>query len=256
MNDDIEILAWHFSADDGRLNFGERPKVIVGEWMRAEGPLIMCRNGMHASRDPFGALQYAQGSLLSHVECRGEIEEETDKIVCRERKHLWQYDATKELRLFACWCVRETPLHDSRKVWNLLTDERSRNAVIAAERFAQGQATREDLASAKAAAWAAARTAAWDVALAAAWDAASAAARTAAWDVASAAARTAGWAAASAAAWDVAWDAAWDAAWDVASAAARDAAWDVAWAAASAAQKARFNEIVAKIAEEMEPEHG
>jgi len=50
------------------------------------------------------------------------------------------------LRLFACWCVRETPLGDGRKVWNLLTDPRSRNAVEVAERFAVGKATREELA--------------------------------------------------------------------------------------------------------------
>jgi hypothetical protein len=94
----------------------------------------------------------------------------------------------RELRLFACWSVRQ--------VWHLLTDERSRNAIVVAEKFADGDATREELS--------AARDAAWD----AAWDAASAAR-----------------AAASAAAWDAAWDAA-RAARDAASAAAWDAAWD------------------------------
>src|SRR4051812_1667114 len=34
-----------------------------------------------------------------------------------------------KLRRFAVWCVRETPLGDGRKVWDLLTDERSRAAV-------------------------------------------------------------------------------------------------------------------------------
>jgi len=52
----------------------------------------------------------------------------------------------EQLRLFACWCVRETPLVHGRKVWNLLTDPRSRNAVEVAERFAVGAATREELA--------------------------------------------------------------------------------------------------------------
>jgi hypothetical protein len=91
----------------------------------------------------------------------------------------------KTLRLFACRCARE--------VWHLLTDERSRNGVQVAERYAVGEATAEELDAAWAAARAAAR-AAWDAtraaraAACAAWDAARAAraAARAAWDVAKA----------------------------------------------------------------------
>jgi hypothetical protein len=117
-----------------------------------------------------------------------------------------------DLRLMACRFVRETPLADGRKVWDLLADDRSKNAVIIAEKSAIGEATEEERAAASAAA------------CAAAWAAASAAAR----DAASAA-----WAAARDAAWGAERDAAW-----AASAAARDAAWaarDAASPAASAA---------------------
>ena len=109
------------------------------------------------------------------------------------------HEDDKTYRLYACWCARNTPLANGRKVWDLLTDKRSRDAVEVAERFAVGEATREELA----AAW----DAAWDAAWAAAW-----------------------------AARDAAWDAAWAAAWAAraaARAAAGDAAWDAAWAAQS-----------------------
>ena len=117
---------------------------------------------------------------------------------CTDMADAWQklkpewllWAATREgvlddctLRLFACWSVRQ--------VWYLLTDERSRNAVDVAERFAHGEATSKELAATRDAAWAAASDAAsdaaWDAARDSAWDAARAAASDAAWDAAMAA---------------------------------------------------------------------
>jgi hypothetical protein len=51
----------------------------------------------------------------------------------------------KELRLFAVWCARQ--------VQHLITDRRSIDALDIAERFANGRATMQDLAAARAAAW-------------------------------------------------------------------------------------------------------
>ncbi len=90
----------------------------------------------------------------------------------------------RELRLFAVFCARQ--------VQHLMPGWWSINAINVAERFANGEATIDELA----AAWYAASAAASDAASAAAWYAASAAAS----DAASAAAR----AAASAAARDAA----------------------------------------------------
>jgi hypothetical protein len=120
----------------------------------------------------------------------------------------------KLIRLFSVWCARQ--------VQHLMKDERSIKALDVSESFANGIATTDDLAAARAAAWAAASDAAWDAAWAAASDAA--------------------WAAASDAAWAAASDAAWAAAW----AAASDAAWDAAWAAASDgdAQENKLREMI------------
>jgi len=85
----------------------------------------------------------------------------------------------KEIRLYAVWCARQ--------VQHLMTDKRSTEALDVAERFANGEASQNELAAASDAARAAARAAASDAAWAAAWAAASDAAW-AAWAAARAAA--------------------------------------------------------------------
>ena len=108
----------------------------------------------------------------------------------------------RELRLIAVKCARQ--------VQHLMKDERSINALDVAERFANGEATQEEL------------NAAWDAARAAG---------------------DAAWAAAWAAAWEAAGAAAWAAAREAARA-ARDAARAAAWDAAMAAARAKQAEIV------------
>jgi hypothetical protein len=82
----------------------------------------------------------------------------------------------------ATW--RHLAVDFAEQVSHLLTDERSRQALVVARRYADGEATDEELAAAEAAAWAAAGAAAWAAARAAAWDAAGAAAWAAARDAA------------------------------------------------------------------------
>ena len=65
------------------------------------------------------------------------------------------YKDDTQMRLYACWCARHTPLGDGRTTWDLLTDPRSRAVIEVAERFALGQATKDELTAAYAAARAA-----------------------------------------------------------------------------------------------------
>ena len=145
---------------------------------------------------------------------------------------LQHVDDTAQVRRYRVWCARQ--------VQHLMTDPRSLAALDVAERYADGQATDDDLAAACAAAMAASSDAVMAAERAAARAAASAAsssvARDAAWDAAWAAASDAAWAAASDAAWVAA-----KAAWFSEEKAARvSAACDAAWVAARAAQEAQF----------------
>lgn len=85
--------------------------------------------------------------------------------------HWDENEREKNVRLFACACVRKTPIKNGKQVWDLLKDERSRNAIIVAEKFAMGEATKEELDAALDAARDAAGAAAWYAARDAARDA-------------------------------------------------------------------------------------
>jgi hypothetical protein len=85
------------------------------------------------------------------------------------------YNDQRKYRLFACACARSTPLADGRTTWDLLEDDRSRTAIEVAERFAVGDASESERATARSNSAAAAAYAAADAAAAYAADAAAAA---------------------------------------------------------------------------------
>ena len=108
---------------------------------------------------------------------------------------LWSLRAVdgydREFRLFACWCAARTlPVFEKEYP----DDKRPREAIRVSSRFANGKATKEELATT------------WDTTWDATWDAA--------WDAAGDAARAAARDTARAAAWDAAWAAARDTARD------------------------------------------
>jgi len=160
--------------------------VRVGETLRVDGELKMCRRGLHASRRVIDALNYAPGPVLCRVDVRGVAAQDNDKLVAGERTVIWGYDASDVLLDFARRCALDVVHYwdapdvvlrylragdESIRVaaWSAANDA-TRDAV----RVADSDATRS---AASNAAWSAARTAAGDAVSDAAWSAASNAAR-------------------------------------------------------------------------------
>ena len=160
---------------------GGNSQWTLGEWMpEIEGNLELCENGYHLCRRE--DLAHWLGEAIFEAEYDGEIIEGDDKVVVRKARITRRIDTWTErtARLFACDCAeRALELIDESD-----RDQRSIDAIAIARRFANGEATREELAAARDAAWDAvddAWGAAWDAAGAAARAAAGAAARDAAW---------------------------------------------------------------------------
>ena len=169
------MLGWHFLATDRRLRYGNQ-EVEAGQTYTADGPLAMCRNGMHACRRPLDALDYAPGPIVCRVQLIGEISHDRNKSVARSRRVLWRADATTMLHEFAL-SVATTAL-SIVEAHGGTVDPRSWKALEVKAIWLRGKATDQQLTAAWAAAGAAARAVA---ARAAAGAAARDAARDAAW---------------------------------------------------------------------------
>ena len=98
----MKFNAYHFV--DKALRDGS-PVPPDGETLKWTGELIMCRSGLHASRKPWQALEYAPGPTLCRVHCAGETINGDDKLVCRERTIIARIDATDILRRYARACA-------------------------------------------------------------------------------------------------------------------------------------------------------
>ena len=172
-------LAFHFVGKTLR-DGSPIPKDDV--WLEYKGPLVMCKSGLHFSREPFDALHYAPGATLCLVEVGGEIVEPKgeDKGICSRRKIIARMDATELLRYFARMQALSV-IHLNEDLCNselvcdyLMTGDESLRAAAMAAAMAAAWAAARDAAldAARAAAWAAAWDEALDAAMAAARDAA------------------------------------------------------------------------------------
>ena len=109
-----------------------------GKWMPAiKGDLVPCENGYHLCRKK-DLLDWL-GPDIYEAEYKGKRIDNDNKIIVRQVRLLRRVETWHErsAREFACWC------------WSLLKDERSKNAIVVAERFAKGEATSEELAFAR-----------------------------------------------------------------------------------------------------------
>ena len=194
---------YKFTNEDGSSCNGGSGKWVRNRWRSVKGGIVPCSNGLHLCREQDLLHWFGPKLWIAEVDVGGEIVEQSDKFVVRRARVVEHVETWNErtARLFACDCAQ--------KAMDLVgsPDPRSLTAIEVARRYAQGKATRDELA--------AARAAARDVALDATLDAAWAAARDAALDAAWAAARAAAWAA---------WAAAGTTAWDAAAVAVADAA--------------------------------
>ena len=180
-----------------------------GNWVKIEGELVACENGLHVARGELELLQWLDARVF-RVEVAGAKVEAHDKLVVR-RARLIEETAWSETtaRLFAADCAERVLHIFERRHPN---DGRPRDAITAARAFARGEISGEQRSAARA------------VAEVAAWEVTEAAARSASWAASRAAARANTWAAAPAATEATAGDDARFGAWN----AARAAAWNVA----------------------------
>lgn len=142
---------WHFIADN-KLRDGSEP-APVGGVERWDGPVVLCRSGLHACPRALDALKYApSGAPSGTIQVRlvllsGIVLADDDKAAASERHILASADCTRELHEFALWCAES--------VRYLMVDSRSTTALTVKRSWLDGQATDDELSAAWAAAWAA-----------------------------------------------------------------------------------------------------
>jgi hypothetical protein len=143
------ILAWHWCAASMKTQHtGE--VISPTRKLTVRPPLRPCSVGLHASLDPFDALQYAPGTIICRVKLSGEIIKGDDKICAEHRELIWHANAETLLHEFACDCA-ERALHIAK-----VTDQRCHDAIRAKRRWLKKEITDRELDAAWDAAWAAA----------------------------------------------------------------------------------------------------
>jgi hypothetical protein len=140
------LLAWHFLLDSHEFNHGPFVKAAAGKTYHAKGPLVICSNGMHASRNILDALYYAPGACISRVEMSGPMVLSHDKLCARHRKVLWMADATRPLHDFTLWAAHRAL--EAERAAGGVPDPRSVSGLVCKQAWLDGQATFDELTEA------------------------------------------------------------------------------------------------------------
>ena len=155
-------MAWHWvvKGKDGKLRLRDAREVpAVGEALIHEGEVEMCESGLHASRRVIDALGYIPdgATVLCRVKCEDVVDEQDDKLVCRQRTVVWLHDCEKVLHEAACRFAEH-----ALTIAGIKDDgsNASWNAIHTKRRWLKGEATDDELAAAMDAAGYAARAAA------------------------------------------------------------------------------------------------
>lgn len=97
------MKGWHFVSDTLRDGSGVPADGVT---LTHDGPLVICKTGLHASERILDALTYAPGNTICRVEAEGcEAQGHDDKFVCRSRTILWRVNGELILREFARHCA-------------------------------------------------------------------------------------------------------------------------------------------------------
>ena len=164
------------TGPNGEPCHGGSGRWIPGEW-REENGTEPCQPGMmHFCKDARQLIDWLNVEIWeAEYDDAKLVIDHGDKLAVQRARVIRKMETWNDrtTRLFACNCAEAVlPIYEK----HYPNDHRPRRAVEVARLFADGKATQEELAAARAAA----RDAAWDAASAAAWDAA----RAAAWDAA------------------------------------------------------------------------
>jgi len=95
------MKAYYFATKDRKLRYGDDRPIKVGETHTVEGDIVLCGNGLHASRRVIDALEYAPGEILYEVELSGTIVKGLGKVAASSRKYIKEVDCTEILKSFA-----------------------------------------------------------------------------------------------------------------------------------------------------------